>query len=56
LSWLIAALTTLFASTPPIDVAFARTGRFSSSVLYLAPEPEEPLLRLMRRIWARWPA
>jgi 2'-5' RNA ligase len=51
----IAALTTLFASTPAFDVAFRRTGRFGDHVLYLAPEPEDRLIELMRRIWARWP-
>jgi 2'-5' RNA ligase len=51
----ISALTTLFASERPIDVTFARCARFGSRVLYLAPEPQEPLLRLMRRIWERWP-
>ncbi len=51
----IAALTTLFASTPPLDLVFRRCARFGDRVLYLAPEPEAPLLHLMRRIWARWP-
>jgi len=51
----IAALTTLFAATPAFDVSFRRTGRFGDRVLYLAPEPEERLLYLMRRIWERWP-
>jgi hypothetical protein len=51
----IAALTTLFASTPAFDVAFRRTARFADRVRYLAPEPEDAILRLMRRIWARWP-
>jgi 2'-5' RNA ligase len=52
----VAALTTLFASTRPIDVTFARCARFDPRVLYLAPEPQTPLLELMRRIWDRWPA
>src|SRR5215471_2767472 len=51
----IAALTTLFASSPAFDVLFRRTARFGDHVLYLAPEPEDRLLELMRRIWARWP-
>jgi len=51
----IAALTTLFASAAPFDLAFRRCARFGDRVLYLAPEPEAPLLELMRRIWARWP-
>jgi 2'-5' RNA ligase len=51
----VAGLTTIFASTPPLDVVFRRTGRFEPRVLFLAPEPEAPLLALMRRIWERWP-
>jgi 2'-5' RNA ligase len=51
----VAALTTLFAATEAFDVAFRRTARFADRVLYLAPEPADPLLRLMRRVWARWP-
>ena len=51
----VAALATLFASTPAFDVVFARTCRFGGQVLYLAPQPEETLLFLMRRVWERWP-
>ena len=51
----IAALTTLFASARAFEVVFRRCARFGDRVLYLAPEPEAPLLCLMRRIWARWP-
>ncbi len=51
----VSALTTLFASVRPFDTTFARCARFEPRVLYLAPEPAEPLLDLMRRIWERWP-
>jgi 2'-5' RNA ligase len=51
----VAALTTLFASTPAIDAVFARCGRFEPRVLYLAPEPQAEFLALMRRVWERWP-
>ena len=51
----LAALTTLFATTPRFDVVFARCARFGEKVLYLAPEPAEPFLDLMHRIYERWP-
>jgi hypothetical protein len=51
----LAALTTLFASSPAAEVAFPRCGRFEPKTLWLAPEPEAPFLALMRRIFARWP-
>lgn len=51
----MAALTTLFASQRAFDVEFSRCGRFGERVLFLAPEPEDALLGLMRRIYDRWP-
>ena len=51
----ISALRTLFAPMRAFDVTFARCARFEPRVLYLAPEPQEPILELMRRIWERWP-
>ena len=51
----IAALTTLFATTPSFDVVFARCRRFGTRVLWLAPEPDEPFLDLMARLFERWP-
>src|SRR5262245_60836127 len=51
----LAALTTLFASAVAFDVEFARCRRFGTRVLFLAPEPEEPFLDLMHRIFERWP-
>ena len=51
----LAALTTLFATTPSFDVVFARCARFGSRVLWLAPEPDEPFLDMMQRLFERWP-
>lgn len=51
----VAALTTLFASVAPFDVAFRRCGRFGERVLFLEPEPADSLLGPMRRIFDRWP-
>lgn len=51
----LAALTTLFATTPRFDVAFARCARFGERVLWLAPEPDEPFLDMMQRLFERWP-
>ena len=51
----LAALTTLFASTAPFDVSFARCARFEPKVLYLEPEPAGDFLGLMHRLFERWP-
>jgi 2'-5' RNA ligase len=51
----IAALTTLFATTVAFDVVFARCARFEPKTLWLAPEPDEPFLELMHRLFERWP-
>ena len=51
----LAALTTLFATTPRFDVMFARCARFGDKVLWLAPEPAEPFLDMMHRLFERWP-
>ncbi len=50
-----AALRTFFSAQTALDVAFARSARFGDRILYLAPEPEEPLLALLRRVWDGWP-
>jgi 2'-5' RNA ligase len=47
-------LAELVAAAPAFDVAFRRTARFPE-VLYLAPEPAEPFLRLTEAIAAEWP-
>jgi 2'-5' RNA ligase len=51
----VAALTTLFASAVAFDVVFARCARFEPKTLWLAPEPDEPFLELMHRLFERWP-
>ncbi len=51
----VEALTAIFTSTPALDVAFHRTGRYAPRVLYAAPEPIAPILALAHRIWDRWP-
>jgi 2'-5' RNA ligase len=47
-------LAALVAAAAAFDVEFRRSARFPE-VLYLAPEPPEPLLALARAIWAEWP-
>ncbi|GAC1658660.1 MAG: hypothetical protein NVS9B1_19040 [Candidatus Dormibacteraceae bacterium] len=48
-------LTLLFDALPPIEVTFTRTARFQSSVVYLAPEPAAPIVRITRAIAERYP-
>ncbi len=48
-------LKALFASAPPMRFRLAAARRFPRGVLYLAPEPEEFLRGLTRRIWAQYP-
>jgi 2'-5' RNA ligase len=50
----VAQLADVCAEVAPIDVVFEQTGCFPG-VLYLAPEPAEPLRRLTKAIAARWP-
>ncbi|MDE3132885.1 MAG: 2'-5' RNA ligase family protein [Acidobacteriota bacterium] len=47
------ALRALGAQFEPFEVSFAHTARFRR-VLYLAPEPAEPLLALTRALTAQW--
>ncbi len=51
---LVAALGELFARFDATDVSYARVGRFGD-VVWLAPEPAQPFLRLMHAVWAEWP-
>jgi 2'-5' RNA ligase len=50
----LAKLRALIAAHDPMDVTFRRTGRFPG-ILYLAPEPAEPIRVLTEAIVARWP-
>ncbi|MEU8357950.1 2'-5' RNA ligase family protein [Nonomuraea sp. NPDC048882] len=47
-------LRALFRLHPAVDVGFRRVGRFPE-VVYLAPEPAEPFVRLTEAVVARWP-
>jgi 2'-5' RNA ligase len=42
-------------TVPAFDVTFARTSRFGDSVLWLAPEPDQPFRALTGAVWARFP-
>ncbi|HEU0042503.1 MAG TPA: 2'-5' RNA ligase family protein [Jiangellaceae bacterium] len=46
-------LANLLGALEPFDVRFERTDRFPD-VLFLAPEPEEPLRELTSSVAARW--
>ncbi|MFW6719041.1 2'-5' RNA ligase family protein [Streptomyces sp. MAR4 CNY-716] len=49
-----AALRRLFAAHEAFPVAFARCARFPG-VLYLAPEPDDPLRALTKAVAEQWP-
>ncbi len=48
------ALSSLFATCTPFQFTFKRAARFPA-VLYLAPEPAAPLIRLIDRVAAAFP-
>jgi hypothetical protein len=48
------ALADLFKATPPLRFALARAARFPG-VLYLVPEPAQPIIDLIERLVARFP-
>jgi 2'-5' RNA ligase len=50
-----AKLGDVIGEAEPFDFALRRTDRFSEQLLYLAPEPPEPFLRLTQAIAAAWP-
>jgi 2'-5' RNA ligase len=50
----LAELRTLFAGFAAFDVTFAQTARFPT-VVYLAPDPEQPFRDLTAAVYARWP-
>jgi hypothetical protein len=39
----------------PFDFTLARVGRFPQGVLYIAPEPAEPFVELVRAFWPEYP-
>ena len=50
----LSRLEALFAAAAPIEFALAHVRRFPN-VLYLAPEPAEPFVRLTESVWRAWP-
>jgi hypothetical protein len=48
-------LAELAAGVPAFDVRFAALARFPGEVVYLAPDPPEPFLRLMAAAFAAFP-
>ena len=51
----LAEVGAIFASTPPMEVSFARFARFPS-LLYLAPTPAADFVRFTHAVTAHWPA
>jgi 2'-5' RNA ligase len=51
-----AALGEVVAGIEPFAFRLARTGRFGDAVLYLAPEPVEPIVAMTEAVFARFPA
>ena len=49
-----AALATIAGSVEPFEVRFRRVGRFPN-VVYIAPEPSEPFVRLTEAVVTRYP-
>jgi len=49
------AVAAIAAATEPFDLTFAAVGRFPD-VLWLDPQPGEPILALIAAVIARWPA
>ena len=50
----LAELRVLFAGFAAFDVTFAQTVRFPT-VVYLAPDPEQPFRDMTAAVYARWP-
>lgn len=50
----LAGLRGVFAGFAAFDLTFARTARFPT-VLYLAPEPDQPFKDMTSAVYARWP-
>jgi hypothetical protein len=48
-------LSSLFAAAPRTEFALTAVRRFAGDVLYLAPDPAEPFIRLTEALWRRWP-
>jgi 2'-5' RNA ligase superfamily len=50
----LADLRGIFAGFAAHDLTFARTARFPT-VLYLVPEPDQPIREMIAAVYARWP-
>jgi len=50
-----AALVGICAGAAPLQITFARLGRFPRT-LWLEPEPAGPITHLTEAMWQRWPA
>ena len=50
----LADLRGVFAGFAAYDLTFARTARFPT-VLYLVPEPDQPIREMIAAVYARWP-
>jgi 2'-5' RNA ligase len=50
----LAELLALFGGFAAFDVTFAESARFPT-VIYLAPEPEQPFRDMTAAVYARWP-
>jgi hypothetical protein len=51
----LAALSAAVATVEAFEVTFAATAWFGTDVLWLAPEPEEPLRQLTLAVWEAFP-
>jgi 2'-5' RNA ligase len=51
----LAALSAAVATVEAFDCTFARSDWFGSEVLWLAPDPSEPLRQLTLAVWAAFP-
>jgi 2'-5' RNA ligase len=52
----LGALSAAVATVDAFDVTFATTGWFGSDVLWLAPDPSEPLRQLTLAVWDAFPS
>jgi hypothetical protein len=52
----LAELAAAIATVPAFDCAFRRTEWFSADVVWLAPEPDDPFVHLIRATVAAFPA
>ncbi len=51
----IAELTRLFRSVDPFNIEFSTVKWFGEDVVWLAPEPDDPLRALINLVAERWP-